>query len=82
MYHVEFNPPTKRGVCDECGGELYQRPDDSVDTVTARMEVYERQTEPLREYFRVKGTLRLIDGARSTDEVFSQILRRLKKAAA
>jgi len=81
MYHLRFNPPTKPGVCDQCGGELYQRPDDREETVAARMEVYEKQTEPLREHFRQKGSLRLVDGSRSTDEVFAQILRRVKPAA-
>jgi adenylate kinase len=82
MYHLRFNPPAKARVCDECGGDLYQRPDDHEDTVTARMEVYEKQTEPLREHFRTKGVLRLVDGDRPTDEVFGQILRRVKKTAA
>ena len=82
MYHLRFNPPAKAGVCDECGGELYQRPDDREETVAARMEVYEKQTEPLREHFRKKGSLRLVDGSRSTEEVFAQILRRVKKTAA
>jgi len=79
MYHTKFNPPAKKDVCDECGGELYQRPDDREATVEARMEVYEKQTEPLREYFRKKGSLRLVDGSRTTDEVFKQILRRVTK---
>ena len=82
MYHTKFNPPANKDVCDECGAELYQRPDDREDTVAARMEVYEKQTEPLREYFRQKGSLRLVDGSRSSDEVFAQILRRVKKTAA
>ena len=81
MYHLRFNPPKTPGVCDECGGELYQRPDDREETVAARMEVYEKQTEPLREHYRQKGTLRLVDGDRPTDEVFAQILRRVKPAA-
>jgi adenylate kinase len=81
MFHLKFNPPTKDGVCDECGGDLYQRPDDRKETVGARMDVYERQTEPLRDYFRRKGCLRAVDGARSTDEVFAQILRQVKSAA-
>ena len=82
MFHLKFNPPATKDVCDECGGELYQRPDDRNDTVAARMDVYEKQTEPLREYFRKKGSLRLVDGSRSPDEVFAQILRRVKKIPA
>jgi adenylate kinase len=81
MFHLKFNPPTKDGICDECGGDLYQRPDDRKETVGARMDVYERQTEPLRAYFRGKGLLHAVDGARSTDDVFAQILRQVKSAA-
>jgi adenylate kinase len=81
MFHLKFNPPTKDGICDECGGDLYQRPDDRKETVGARMDVYERQTAPLRDYFRRKGLLQPVDGARATDEVFAQILRQLKSAA-
>jgi adenylate kinase len=81
MFHLKFNPPTKEGICDECGGDLYQRPDDRKETVGARMDVYERQTEPLRAYFRGKGLIHAVDGARPTDEVFAQVLRQVKSAA-
>jgi predicted acyl esterase len=57
MFHLKFNPPTKDGVCEECGGELYQRPDDRKETVAARMDVYEKQTEPLREPTEVTGPI-------------------------
>jgi adenylate kinase len=82
MFHLRFDPPSKDGVCDECGGELHQRSDDRTETVAARMDVYEKQTEPLREYFRQKGSLCLVDGSQPPDEVFAQILRRVKKSAA
>jgi adenylate kinase len=81
MYHLRFNPPGKAGVCDECGGDLYQRPDDREDTIAARMDVYDNQTAPLREHFRKQGVLRAIDGARPTDEVFAEIVRQVRPAA-
>jgi adenylate kinase len=61
------------GRCELCGGELYQRDDDTVQTVSNRLEVYERQTAPLIEYYRAKGLLREVDGNRSPDDVFSEI---------
>ena len=47
-YHIRFNPPTVRSVCDKCGGELYQRSDDTVETVKQRLAVYRQQTAPIR----------------------------------
>ena len=81
MYHVRFNPPKKEGVCDQCGGDLYQRADDREETIEARMEVYDRESAPLLEHFRQKGLLREVDGSKTTDEVFREILRQLRKAA-
>lgn len=80
MFHLRFNPPRERNVCDECGGALYQRDDDCEETIAARMEVYERQTAPLREYFRRKGLLREVDGSKDASEVFAQILHQLLPA--
>ena len=51
-YHIRFNPPTVRSVCDKCGGELYQRSDDTVETVKQRLAVYRQQTAPLIDYYR------------------------------
>jgi adenylate kinase len=81
MYHVRFNPPASDMTCDRCGGHLYQRDDDREETIEARMEVYDKQSGPLREHFREKGLLREVDGAKGTDEVFEQILDALRKAA-
>ena len=81
MYHVRFNPPKNEGVCDQCGGDLYQRADDREETIEARMEVYDRESAPLLEHFRQKGLLREVDGSKTTDEVFREILRQLRKAA-
>jgi adenylate kinase len=78
MYHVRFNPPKRDGVCERCGGELYQRDDDREETIEARMEVYERQSAPVYDHFRDQGLLREVDGTGSTEEVFRKILRQLQ----
>ena len=72
-FHVQFNPPKVRSVCDKCGGELYQRADDTVNTVKQRLEVYTNQTQPLIEYYQQKEILFSVDGAKEISEVFSEI---------
>lgn len=69
-YHVKNIPPKKEGVCDKCGGELYQRPDDTIDTVKNRLKVYEAQTQPLIEYYTKKGTLKKVSGALDVQDLF------------
>jgi len=61
-FHVIFDPPKKEGVCDKCGGELYQRSDDNEATVQSRLETYEAQTKPLIDYYQKASKLRRIDG--------------------
>lgn len=61
-YHVTSNPPKRAGVCDECGGELYQREDDAEATVRKRLEVYQRQTAPLLDYYRQRSLLATVSG--------------------
>jgi adenylate kinase len=75
MYHEEFNPPEEAGVCDKCGGELYQRPDDRPETQKHRIEVYFEQTAPLIDYYRDKGLLVEIDGRPGIEEVQAELLR-------
>ncbi|MGA1820437.1 MAG: adenylate kinase [Thermoplasmatota archaeon] len=72
-YHVDFAPPKKDGICDQCGGHLYQRDDDSEETVKKRLDVYRSQTEPLVEYYKEMGVLRNVDGNRSIEEISSDI---------
>ncbi|MGI6658715.1 MAG: adenylate kinase [Dethiobacteraceae bacterium] len=72
-YHIRFNPPTVRSVCDKCGGELYQRSDDTVETVKQRLAVYRQQTAPLIDYYREQGILFTVDGAQEIDAVFQEI---------
>jgi adenylate kinase len=76
-FHVVSNPPQREGVCDVCGGELYQRVDDSEGTVRNRLSVYQKQTAPLLEWYSGKGLLASIQGAGSIPD----INRRVKDAA-
>ncbi len=64
-YHLIFNPPITPGICDDCGQKLYQRDDDTKETVLKRLEVYSKQTKPVLEFYREKGVLREIDGNKS-----------------
>ena len=79
-YHVMFNPPAQEGVCDRCGGELYQRDDDSEATVRNRLEVYRNQTEPLIEYYDRQGVVARIDGAKAPDDVYKDVREALGPA--
>lgn len=72
-YHIKFNPPKVRTICDHCGGELYQRSDDTIDTVKERLVVYKKQTFPMIEFYQRKGIFKNFDGARDIDEVFVDI---------
>ncbi|EPZ37969.1 MULTISPECIES: adenylate kinase [Anoxybacillus] len=72
-YHLVFNPPAKAGVCDKCGGELYQRADDNEATVANRLEVNMKQAQPLLDFYAAKGYLRNINGQQHIDQVFADI---------
>jgi len=74
MYNVYFSPPQKEGVCDKCGGELYQRDDDREETIKKRLEVYDSQTAPLIDYYSGKGILKSVQGVGDIDEIFSNIV--------
>jgi adenylate kinase len=77
-YHVVFDPPQEPGVCDVCGGELYQRADDDEDTVRNRLAVYREQTEPLVGYYIDRGVLRTVSGGgKLPDEVFVEVVELL-----
>lgn len=75
MYNVYFNPPKKDGICDKCGGELFQRDDDKEETIKKRLEVYNSQTAPLIEYYGKKGILKSVNGTGSIDEIFNNICK-------
>lgn len=73
-YNVVFDPAKVEGVCDVCGGELFQRDDDDEATVRNRLAVYRRQTEPLVGYYRDKGVLATVyGGGRNPDQVFADV---------
>ena len=74
-YHVEYNPPEEPGVCDECGGTLIQRDDDTEDTVRERLRVFRENTEPVIDYYEDAGELVRIDGEGSPDEVWEAVRR-------
>jgi adenylate kinase len=77
-YHEVDSPPRKKGVCDRCGGELYQRDDDKPGTVKKRLKVYFAETSPLIDYFRKAGKLLEINGEGSVDAVNRAILAALR----
>lgn len=72
-YHITFNPPARDGVCDKCGGELYQRSDDTEEKVGTRLDEYTNKTAPLLDFYSRKGVLRQIDGEKSIEEVSADI---------
>ncbi|MBM3144280.1 MAG: nucleoside monophosphate kinase [Chloroflexi bacterium] len=77
VFHIAFNPPVQAGVCDFDGSELYQREDDTVETVTNRIRVYHERTQPLIDYYQQRGVLLEIDGNRPIEAVFDGILSAL-----
>jgi len=80
VWHVEFDPPNVDAVCDECGGELFQRDDDLPETIRRRLEVYSEQTEPLIGFYTDKGLLRSIKAAGSVDEITKRSIEALELA--
>ena len=80
-YHVKFNAPKVGGVCDNCGGELYQRADDTVETMTNRLNVYVKSTQPLIDYYKNAGVYTEIDGGQPIDKVTEDIFSVLKRGA-
>ncbi|MEV4941183.1 adenylate kinase [Streptomyces zaomyceticus] len=79
VFHVQYNAPKTEGVCDVCGGELYQRADDSEETVRKRLEVYHTQTEPIIDYYRAQNLVVTISALGKVDEVTAKAMAALKK---
>jgi adenylate kinase len=77
VYHTHFNPPKVAGRCDQDGAELYQRSDDTEETVTNRIRVYLDQTQPLIDYYQERGLLLEVDGAQSIQDVSFALLAAL-----
>ncbi|MFQ5354781.1 MAG: adenylate kinase [Thermodesulfobacteriota bacterium] len=79
IYHVIFNPTMNTGVCDECGAETYQRDDDKEDTIKARIEVYEKETRPLIEYYKKQDKYFGVNGIGAVDAITEEILSNVVK---
>ncbi|WP_128379198.1 adenylate kinase [Streptomyces cavernae] len=77
VFHVEYKKPKSEGVCDVCGGELYQREDDSEATVRKRLEVYHTQTEPIIDYYKAQGLVVTITAMGKVEEVTQRALEAL-----
>ncbi|MDR2436562.1 MAG: adenylate kinase [Endomicrobium sp.] len=79
-YHIDFIPPKIKEECDVCGGQLIQRNDDKENVVKDRLNVYEKQTSPLIDYYKNMGLLVTIDGLKSESEVFEEIKKHIIEA--
>ncbi|MFJ4948739.1 adenylate kinase [Streptomyces sp. NPDC088760] len=82
VFHVTYSKPKQEGVCDVCGGELYQRDDDSEETVRKRLEVYHTQTEPIIDYYKAQGLVVTISSLGPVDEITQRALEALKREKA
>ena len=77
-YHMTYSKPKKEGICDNCGGELIQRKDDTEETVTKRINVYEKQTQPLIDYYTKKGIIVNVNGEKPIAEVSKEIVAKMR----
>lgn len=82
MYHLLFNPPKKEGICDQCGGSLYERDDDKEETIRSRLDVYSQQTGPVIQYYAAQGLIRSINGVGHIDDIFHRILEAIEEREA
>ncbi len=73
MYNVYFSPSKKDGVCDKCGGQLFQRDDDKEATIKKRLDVYQKSTAPLIDYYSKKNIMKTVMGVGSIDEIFKKV---------
>lgn len=72
-YHLEFKPPKIAGICDKCGGQLYQRSDDNEESATVRLKTYTDETKPLIDFYLKQGILKEVNGLQAVDDVFKDI---------
>jgi adenylate kinase len=79
IWHVVFDPPVEPGICDDCGGELFQRDDDREETIRHRLEVYQQQTTPLVSFYADEGTLLGLDATGPVDEITERALNALRR---
>ncbi len=78
VWHVLYDPPSREGICDDCGGDLFQRDDDMEEVIRHRIEVYKSQTEPLVAFYAEEGILAVIDAAGPVEEITSRALGALE----
>jgi adenylate kinase len=78
VWHILYDPPVRPGICNDCGGELFQRDDDSEETIRHRLEVYAEQTAPLVSFYADEGTLIGIDATGPVEEITSRALAALR----
>lgn len=76
-FHLNFHPPRAEGICDRCGGNLFQRDDDREEVIRKRLEVYEKETAPVVGYYRKKGVLKNVRGSGSIEEIYKEIMKAL-----
>ena len=73
LFHIVNKPPAKRNVCDECGGELYLRPDDNEDTIKTRIDVYLKNTKPIIDYYKSQNKLKAVNADKGAEEVLNYL---------
>ena len=77
IFHILYNPPKKEGICDLCGGSLYQRSDDTAAAITQRFETYKKQTEPVITYYSERTLLINVDGTGTIEDISCDIEKRI-----
>ena len=82
IYNIYLQPPKKEGVCDVCGAPLVQRKDDKEEVISERLKSYERQTLPLKDFYRGQGRLRRVNGEQPVEQVMAEIFRAIEGGAA
>ena len=78
IFHTQNKPSKVEGVCDECGGTLYQRKDDTLESLTVRVEEYQKSTEPVLGYYSNKGLVRTVNANQSIDQVWNDVQKALE----
>ena len=79
-YHVIFDPPTNEGICNKCQGELFQREDDTEETIKSRLQVYKEQTLPLIKFYGERGMVSTVNGDARMDEIFSNMCEAVEES--
>jgi adenylate kinase len=79
IFNIKYIPPKVKGICDKCGGKLYQREDQKPDVIKERLDTYKKQTKPLIEYYKKKGLLADVDANTDPENIFKDIDAILKK---